>query len=142
MSIPGHLEYAYTSFEVGYNFSTLPGNPCPPNNLKFHVLMTMSKGPKIEVIVDETINNNTDTCSMTNYSSSSQSGLNKIYQLAELTKSSINSTIYAATGIKLNQKKLVISFIFTLIKDFILAYSVRASLKLIPKLLKMIQILK
>lgn len=95
----------------------------------------MSNLPKIEISQEE------------NYLTSSPvsddgSGLNKIYQLTKLTRSSINSGIYAATGIKLDQKKLVISFIITLIKDFALAYSVRGSLKVIPKLLKMLQIFK
>ena len=71
-----------------------------------------------------------------------QKGFKKFYELAQSTKSSLNSTVYAVTGIKLNQKKLIISFVITLIKDFALAYSVRGSLKLIPKLLKMLQILK
>ena len=66
----------------------------------------------------------------------------KFYQLAQSTKSSLNSTVYAVTGIKLNQKRLIVSFIITLIRDFALAYSVRGSLKLIPKLLKMLQTLK
>lgn len=70
------------------------------------------------------------------------SKLKVFYQLAHTTKSSINSSFYAVTGIKLDQKKLVISFIFTLIKDFTLAYTARAALKLIPRLVKMLQNLK
>jgi hypothetical protein len=91
--------------------------------------------PKIEIFQEE----NSPTSSPIN---NNITGLNKIYQLAKLARSSINSGIYAATGIKLDQKKLVISFIITLVKDFALAYSVRGSLKLIPKLLKMLQFLK
>lgn len=68
--------------------------------------------------------------------------VNKFYQLAQRTRASINSSIYAATGIKLDQKKLIISFLITLVRDFAMAYTVRGSLKLIPKLLKMLQILK
>jgi hypothetical protein len=68
--------------------------------------------------------------------------LQKIYQMGKSVNSSINTGIYAATGIQLNQKRLVVSFIFTLIKDFSLAYTVRGSLKCIPKLLKMMQLLK
>jgi hypothetical protein len=93
--------------------------------------------PKIEIFQEE----NSTTSSPIN-NDSGTSGLNKIYQLAKFARSSINSGIYAATGIKLDQKKLVISFIITLVKDFSLAYSVRGCLKLIPKLLKMLQILK
>lgn len=66
----------------------------------------------------------------------------KFYELAQSTRSSLNSKVYAATGLKLNQKRLIISFVCTLIRDFALAYSVRGSLKLIPKLLKMLQALK
>lgn len=73
---------------------------------------------------------------------SHKSTLSKLYNLASSTTSSLNSTLYAATGLKLKQKRLLVGFIFTLVKDFALAYSVRGSLKLIPKLLKMIQILK
>lgn len=73
---------------------------------------------------------------------STPSTLAKLYNLASSTSSSLNSTLYAVTGLKLKQKRLLVSFIFTLVKDFALAYSVRGSLKLIPKLLKMLQILK
>jgi len=97
----------------------------------------MSTLPKIEISQEENIDIGTSSSFKDDGGS-----LNKFYQLAKLTRSSINSGIYAATGIKLDQKKLVISFIITLVKDFALAYSVRGSLKLIPKLLKMLQILK
>lgn len=96
---------------------------------QFHVLMAPL--PKLEISPEESTTRPV-----------SPVGLKKIYLLAAKTRSSINSGIYAATGIKLNQKKLVISFIITLVRDFALAYSVRGSLKLIPKLLKMVQILK
>lgn len=95
----------------------------------------MSTLPKIEISQEE-------NCLTSSPVNEYGGGLNKIYLLSKLTRSSINSGIYAATGIKLDQKKLVISFIITLIKDFALAYSVRGSLKLIPKLLKMLQVLK
>ena len=99
----------------------------------------MTSSPKLDIIPQEDSHENDDD----DFSrTSSPLELNKIYQLARLTRSSINSGIYAVTGIKLDQKKLVISFIFTLVKDFALAYTVRGSLKLIPKLLKMLQILK
>ena len=115
---------------------TLSQHP-PPGFLypQFHVLM--STLPKIEISQEENIDIGTSSSFKDDGGS-----LNKFYQLAKLTRSSINSGIYAATGIQLDQKKLVISFIITLVKDFALAYSVRGSLKLIPKLLKMLQILK
>lgn len=78
----------------------------------------------------------------TNTSNTTATKLTVFYQLAHRTKSSINSNFYAATGIKLDQKKLVISFIFTLLKDFGLAYTARAGIKLIPRLVKMLQSLK
>lgn len=79
-----------------------------------------------------------------NFSSakSTSSKLMKFYELSQSTKSTMDSKIYAATGIKYNQKKLIISFIITLVRDFALAYTVRGSLKLIPKFLKMLQSLK
>lgn len=101
--------------------------------------MSDAKGhPQIEITLEIPVENENNS----NNTNESLSRLAKFYQLAQLTKSSINSTIYAATGIKLDQKKLIVSFLFTLIKDFILAYSARASLKLITKLLKMLQNLK
>lgn len=105
---------------------------------KFHVLMKMSDSHNPKITIE------TEYIEEGEYAESeySESRLNKFYKLAQLTKSSINSTIYAATGIKLDQKKLIVSFLLTLIKDFVLAYSVRASLKLIPRLLKMLQNLK
>ena len=93
----------------------------------------MSAVPKLELISS----NSHSSSGEINYL-----GLSQIYQLSQLTKSSLSSKIYAVTGIQLDQKKLIVSFLFTLIKDFSLAYTVRASLKLIPKLLKMIQLLK
>lgn len=54
----------------------------------------------------------------------------------ELAKSSISSRIYSVTGFKISQKRLILSFIVTLLRDFVMAFSVRGGIKLIPKLLK------
>ena len=91
--------------------------------------------------------NNNSNSDNTEYSHNTRSKitttkLTVFYQLAHRTKSSIHSNFYAATGIKLDQKKLIVSFIFTLLKDFALAYTARAGIKLIPRLIKMLQSLK
>lgn len=99
------------------------------------VMSDDNKDNNTNINPDNTDNNTLNTTYVKNK-------LNAFYKLAHSTKSSINSSFYAVTGIKLDQKKLVVSFIFTLLKDFALAYTARASIKLIPKLIKMLQSFK
>lgn len=98
----------------------------------------------IVITSDENFINSSTSENLNNTSTNENSGkLAQFYKLTKSLNSSINSGIYSVTGINLNQKKLIISFLMTLIGDFGLAYGVRGSLKLIPKLLvKMIQNLR
>lgn len=132
------LKFLLERLECAYTFRLL---------WRTGIKITLAKLSKINVLMRDNDNDNEkandNRTSPTSPTSSRASSLKiKFYELAQSTKSSLNSKVYAATGIKLDQKKLIISFVCTLIKDFALAYSVRGSLKLIPKLLKMIQSLR
>lgn len=60
----------------------------------------------------------------------------QLYQLTANLSSSMVSSIHKVTGVRINQKRLFLSFARTLVRDFVLAFGVRAGIKLIPKLLK------